>query len=136
VAEPSGAAKTCPSTTCAEGAVLLGVMTTGGRLAYVHPPTRIDAAFVERERAIGHPERRYRFAGVCVAGGCPQWTGDGCAIADMAADTPHADDATLPACSVRHSCRWYFQRGSDACHTCPLLVADMGGTETYRSRMA
>lgn len=129
--------KTCPSSACGEGALLLGVMTGEGRLAYVQPPVPVDAGFVAREVSRGSPERRFRFAGPCIEGGCPQWTGEGCAIADMAAEAVNvglpASPRQLPSCSIRHSCRWYFQRGPAACAACPLIVADMGGTDTYRS---
>jgi hypothetical protein len=141
--------KTCPSSACGEGALLLGVMTTGGQLAYVSPPVPVDAEFAEREARRGSPERRYRFAGPCREGGCPQWTGQRCAIADLAADSSRssaqagpvslglpASRRKLPACGIRHSCRWYFQRGADACAACPLIVADMGGTGTYQSTHA
>jgi hypothetical protein len=129
--------KTCPSSTCHEGALLLGVLTSGGTLAYVHPSTTVDAAFVDREVLRGNPERRYRFAAPCVEGACPQWTGERCAIADMAPEAVRVTIDTaprrLPACSIRRSCRWYFQRGVAACTVCPFIVADMGGTDTYRS---
>ena len=136
--------KTCPSSSCRDGALLLGIMTGSGKLAYVDPPVRIDAAFVAQAREQGSPERRFRFAGPCVEDGCPQWTGEGCGIADLVADTPVTDSAspdaespdprrTLPACSIRRSCRWFAQRGAAACTACPLIVADMGGTETYSS---
>jgi len=139
-AQAAGPAKTCPSSACREGALLLGVMTSAGTLAYLNPPVPVDAEFAARETERGRPERRYRFAGPCLEGGCPQWTGGGCAIADMAADPVHlglpASPCKLPACPIRHSCRWYFQRGPAACAVCPLIVADMGGTETYRSVQA
>ncbi len=132
----AGAPKTCPSSACGEGALLLGVMTSSGKLAYLHPPVPVDAGFAAREAARGTPERRYRFAGPCLEGGCPQWTGRGCAIADMAAGPVNlglpASPRTLPACAIRHSCRWYFQRGPAACAVCPLIVADMGGSDTYQ----
>jgi hypothetical protein len=112
-------------------------MTAEGRVAYVHPPTPVDAEFVSREISRGHPERRFRFAGACVEGACPQWTGCGCAIADLAAEATGVDrppsPGRLPRCSIRRSCRWFFQRGAAACAVCPLIVADMGGTETYQS---
>lgn len=136
----AGSAKTCPSSACGEGALLLGVMTSAGKLAYLNPPVPVDAEFAAREAERGSPERRYRFAGPCLEGGCPQWTGRGCAIADMAAGPVNlglpASPRRLPACSIRHSCRWYFQRGPAACAVCPLIVADMGGTETYLSVQA
>jgi hypothetical protein len=136
----AGSAKTCPSSACGEGALLLGVMTSAGKLAYLNPAVPVDAEFATREAERGSPERRYRFAGPCLEGGCPQWTGRGCAIADMAAGPVNlglpASPRRLPACSIRHSCRWYFQRGPAACAVCPLIVADMGGTETYLSVQA
>jgi hypothetical protein len=112
-------------------------MTQEGRLAYVHPLTEVDAEFVSRETTRGHPERRFRFAGPCAEGSCPQWTGCGCAIADLAADATGVERPSrpvrLPKCSIRGTCRWFHQRGADACATCPLIVADMDGTETYQS---
>ena len=134
---PAEAPKTCPSRACGEGALLLGVMTSQGQLAYLHPPVPVDAEFAPREAAGGTPERRYRFTGPCIEAGCPQWTGSGCGVADLAAGPVNlglpASPRRLPACGIRHSCRWYFQRGSAACAVCPLIVADMGGIETYQS---
>ncbi len=140
-------AKTCPSALCREDALLLGVVGPDGTVAYVQPHTRVSAEFVGRAQALGHPERRFRFASTCVEAGCPQWTGRGCGVIDIAIGpapdgspaTEPADPATktagaaLPACGIRHSCRWYAQRGAAACAICPLLVADTGGTLTYQS---
>ena len=126
--------KSCPSAPCVEGALLVGVRTESGRLAYVQPPTRIDAAFVERARAKGRPEARFRFSLPCSESACPQWTGTGCGVVDhvLAEEGPQAA-APLPHCAIRSTCRWYSQRGADACSVCPLVVADTGGTETYAS---
>jgi hypothetical protein len=145
-------AKTCPSALCEEDALLLGVVTPDGTVAYVQPPTRVSAEFVGRARALGHPERRFRFAGRCVEAGCPQWTGRGCGVVDIAIGAAPTEPAppgagprepggpdsaaarpALPACVIRRSCRWYAQRGAAACAVCPLVVADTGGTLTCRS---
>ena len=75
-------AKACPSGPCQEGAILLGVMTQDGTLAYVQPPTRVDAGFVARAKGMGRPESRFRFSVPCIEAGCPQWTGKGCAVVD------------------------------------------------------
>jgi hypothetical protein len=132
--------KACPSALCQEDALLLGVVTPAGTVAYIQPPTRIDAAFVERAQALGHPERRFRFSSTCVEAACPQWTGNGCAVVDLAIEMAPADSPAeaqpaapvhLPACVIRHSCRWYAQRGASACAVCPTVVADTGGTATY-----
>jgi len=138
--------KACPSAVGQEGALLLGVMTPGKRVAFVHPPTRIDAEFAARLRAEGRPEARFRFSASCAESGCPQWTGHGCWVVDRALDVDRLAETTdavsalqgtqLPACGIRSSCRWFFQRGPEACAVCPLIVADTGGTGTYRSENA
>jgi hypothetical protein len=150
--------KSCPSAPCIEGALLLGVRTGAGRLAYVQPPTRIDSAFVAIAHERGRPESRFRFSLPCIEAGCSQWNGSGCGLVDLLmGDEPPAPASTpvgvlaaepaapsnpstpsrgLPACAIRRSCRWYHQRGADACAVCPMVVADCGGTDTYRSRAA
>jgi hypothetical protein len=136
VATAPTAAKTCPSRACEEGVALLGVMTPSGRLAYVHPSPIVDSTFVAKARSQGSPERRFRFSGPCVEGQCPQWTGVGCHIADVVVEEDGAREFTssrLPACTIRPSCRWFFQSGAAACAACPTIVADMGGTQTHRT---
>ena len=132
-------AKACPSGPCQEGAILLGVMTQGGTLAYVQPPTRVDADFVARAKAMGRPESRFRFSVPCIEAGCPQWTGKGCAVVDKVLEEEEpvtTESGRLPRCAIRSTCRWFSQRGAAACAVCPLVVADIGGTETYQSTLA
>lgn len=143
-AEPSddssaNSTKACPSGPCRKGALLLGVMTEGGTLAYVQPPTRVDAEFVARAKALGRPESRFRFSVPCIEAGCPQWTGEGCAVVEKVLEDESKEAtraAKLPQCSIRSTCRWFSQRGAAACSVCPLVVADIGGNETYRSTLA
>jgi hypothetical protein len=129
--------KACPSAPCIEGALLLGVMTETGRLSYVQPPTHIDAAFVARAQADGRPESRFRFSAPCIEAGCSQWTGSACAVAERVVEQDGTGDPPprLPPCAIRRTCRWFFQRGADACAVCPRVMADCGGTETYRSTL-
>ncbi|WP_418957966.1 hypothetical protein [Streptomyces tritici] len=117
-------------------------MTEQGRLAYLPMPVVVDAAYASRLQEVGLPERRYRFSQPCVEGACSQWTGEGCAVIDHVLDDPpddaRAPDAretrpgTLPTCAIRRDCRWFAQRGAAACGACPTIVADIGGTATYR----
>jgi hypothetical protein len=128
--------KACPSAFLHEGALLLGVMTPSGTLSYVQPPTRVDADFVARAKALGNPERRFRFSAPCVEAACPQWTGDGCAVVDNVIEEEEPvqlESGRLPYCAIRRDCRWFAQRGAAACAVCPRVVADIGGTETYSS---
>jgi len=114
-------------------------MTQDGTLAYVQPPTRVDAGFVARAKGMGRPESRFRFSVPCIEAGCPQWTGKGCAVVDkvLEEETPViTESGRLPRCAIRSTCRWFSQRGAAACAVCPLVVADIGGTETYQSTLA
>ena len=43
------------------------------------------------------------------------------------------ESGRLPHCAIRRDCRWFAQRGADACAVCPRVVADIGGAETYSS---
>jgi hypothetical protein len=145
---PSENSKTCPSAFAKEGVRLLGVITPAARVAFIHPPTHVDADFVARIAAEGRPEARYRFAAPCIEGRCPQWTGTGCHVVDEVVDANILDDggwervarpstasrSRLPACGIRSSCRWFYQRGRSACEVCPSIIADAGGTATYRSK--
>ena len=90
----------------------------------------------ERLRSEGRPESRYRFSGPCHEAGCPQWTGGGCFVVDHILDgqgeaaesgaQAGVQPTSLPPCGIRGSCRWFHQRGANACAVCPLVVADMG----------
>jgi len=134
--DASAGEKACPSAFLQEGALLLGVMTSSGTLSYVQPPTRVDADFVARARALGNPERRFRFSAPCVEAGCPQWTGEGCGVVDNVIEEEQPvelESGRLPHCAIRRDCRWFAQRGGAACAVCPRVVADIGGTETYSS---
>jgi len=146
-------AKSCPSALCQEDALLLGVVAPGGTVGYVQPPTRVGAEFVRQAQALGHPERRFRFSSTCLEGGCPQWTGTGCGVIDVVigsrpaeppadplaeiladpAARPPGPPRTLPACAIRRTCRFFAQHGGAACAVCPTIIADTGGTATYRS---
>jgi hypothetical protein len=135
-------AKACPSALCQEDALLLGVVAPGGTVAYIQPPTQVSAGFVSRAQTLGHPERRFRFSSPCLEGACPQWTGSACAVIDLVIgsrpdESPAGNAvpsvAALPACAIRHSCRWFAQRGAAACAVCPEIVADTGGMATDQS---
>jgi hypothetical protein len=109
--------------------VLLGVVGADGRLGSIRPPMIVDDEFVTRATAGRIPESRFRFAEGCVEGPCAQWTGDRCGLIDevleaQVAEPPaEADEApAVPRCGIRPTCRWYSQRGLDACSICPLVI--------------
>ena len=118
---------TCPSGRCEEDAVLLGIVSPDGTLAYLTPQVRVDKLFVDRARQGRTPEARFRFAQPCVEGGCRNWVADRCDVIEQAVESsklPRAaiENTPLPICSIRRSCRWFAQRGAEACTVCPVVV--------------
>jgi hypothetical protein len=62
--------RTCPSARCQAGAVLLGIVSPDGTVAYITPQVRVDQPFVDRARQGRTPEARFRFAQPCIESGC------------------------------------------------------------------
>jgi hypothetical protein len=127
--------RSCPSARCEPGATLLGIVNGDGTVGYITPPLQIDDQFVQRVKQGRDPEKRFRFAGTCVEGGCKQWTGSRCGVIDrvlaagVAPAAPAGEDAgaraSLPQCAIRSTCRWFAQSGADACRVCPLIATDL-----------
>jgi hypothetical protein len=111
----------CPSSHGGEGAILLGVFTGGGSLTYVTPKHRVDEEFLRR--AGPRPEERFRFSRPCIEGRCDNWSEGRCGLIARLSDAEaeKAKASTLPACSIRAHCRWFKQKGRDACSVCPLV---------------
>ena len=119
----------CPSGTCREGALLLGVVGPEAKVGYFGEPRRVDGSFVAAAREGRSPEARFRFATPCLEGGCRQWTGSRCGVIDsvLAEIGPETGASGLPACGIRPNCRWFRQSGETACMACPLVVTDTTG---------
>lgn len=120
----------CPSGRCAEGSVLLGVVGADGTVGFVRPQLKVDAEFVRQAEAGRRPEKRLRFAQPCVESGCGHWIGHQCAVVERMLELqteellPAAEDE-LPHCTIRSHCRWFDQRGRDACGVCRYVVTDL-----------
>ncbi|WP_258601443.1 hypothetical protein [Mesorhizobium sp. AR10] len=120
--------KSCPSARAVPGALLIGVVGPDGTVQPIPTRLEIDADFVDLASKKGVPEARFRFAGRCVEGKCKQWTGNSCGVIEKVL-TGMVDQAVepaenLPRCVIRGSCRWYSQRGADACRACVYVVTD------------
>jgi hypothetical protein len=119
----------CPSSRCAAGATLVGIVMSDGHVAYATDRIEIDEEFVRRAREGRSPERRFRFASPCVRGACSQWTGTRCGVIDSVLQALPTSDAgfegELPCCSIRPQCRWFSQTGAAACAVCPLVITDL-----------
>ena len=120
----------CPAHRCKSGSQLLGIRQDNGVIAILPQTLSIDESFIKKvKKHPVSPERRFRFANKCIEGGCKQWDGEGCSVANKIIrylnELPSID--TIPSCSIRSTCRWYIQEGNNACKVCVFVV-----TEVYR----
>ena len=122
----------CPSAPATEGALLIGIVETDGRVVNLGTPLPIDEAFIETARANGPPEERFRFSSPCQKNRCCHWKGHECGLIGELYSSARekslvdVEDFTqgLPRCAIRAECRWWAQRGRDACAVCPVVVTD------------
>ena len=122
----------CPSSKCETGAKLIGIVGEDGRVGHLATALTVDADFARKAAAQhndGVPaERRFRFSGRCEEARCKQWTGSACGVIDRVMN--HLEhlgietDDRLPPCTIRADCRWYSQRGNEACRACVFVVTD------------
>lgn len=118
----------CPSNRCKPGSQLLGVRQDDGTVSILPEALPIDESFIEtvKENAEA-PEQRFRFTNKCVESGCSQWNGKGCGVIEQVIQylehIPQKE--TLPKCSIRPKCRWFIQKGADACRICPYIITEI-----------
>jgi hypothetical protein len=125
--------KLCPSATCSKTASLLGVVQENKTVRLLDSPLELNDEFIKRELGHGEPERRFRFADKCVKHGCKQWTGSSCGVMnELSTLNPSivSDEAHLPKCFIRRTCRWYSQEGGRACKICLFVVTESREDET------
>lgn len=102
---------------------LLGFLGADGRLGYIRPALPVDGEFVKRVDEYGDPESRFRFADRCVQDACTHWSENRCALIGQLIDAATLlEPGSLPRCDIRSDCRWFAQRGHDACGVCPVVV--------------
>ena len=123
----------CPSACLKEGALLLGIVTQSGRVAFAPNRLTVNESFINAAQEGRPAEKRFRFASACAQSGCTRWAGNRCGVIDAVVDEPptNSADAALPACSIRPQCRWYLQNGTDACHVCPWVITDCRGQSCH-----
>jgi hypothetical protein len=121
------ALKSCPSSNASEGSILLGVINTNGTVGFISNKIELTGELYHEMLKKGEPEKHFRFSTDCVESGCHQWQSGKCSVIQkilhINEDLQLEDQ--LPACSIRSSCRWYFQEGSKACSFCPYIITDM-----------
>ena len=118
----------CPSTRMKEGVTLLGIVMPDGQVAFAPNRLMVTRDFVSNAVQGRSPEKRFRFADVCVRTACRQWTGSRCGVIDEVLKDGSAEgpsvQAERPECSIRPQCRWYDQARAEACRVCPFVITD------------
>lgn len=116
----------CPSAKGKQGSLLLGVRQNGSISILPHA-LQMDEQFIKKANETAPAEQNFRFANKCVEGGCKQWTGSRCGVADKMIgflDKVIASDQLIP-CSIRNRCRWFLQNGNEACNICPYVITEI-----------
>lgn len=104
-----------------DSAVAIGVSqgTEGERrVAYLRNPIPADELIrtLDSHEQIG----RFRFAAECQSR-CLHFNEQRCALVDQIVKILPAEVTPLPECGIRPSCRWFEQRGREACFRCPQI---------------
>lgn len=118
----------CPGHRCKPGSQILGVRQNDGVVAILPQTLAIDITFIEKAKQ--HPiapERRFRFTNKCIEGGCKQWNGQGCNVAEMVMQYLDVipENVKFPSCPIRNKCRWHIQKGIYACKICPFVMTEI-----------
>lgn len=126
----------CPSYRCKPGSHLLGIRKPDGTTAIFPVPLQLGEEFFEQARLLERPAEQYfRFTNKCIEKGCAQWNGTGCDVANNVLQFLDTIPATagLPQCAIRKQCRWYFQKGEDACKICPYVLTEFTREEIFQA---
>lgn len=116
----------CPSAPASEGAILLSIRDQDGVARYPREQLPVTKVFLELARSGTTPglDARFRFASPCQQSACAQWLDGGCSLPGKLVDLKDegTQEAGLPRCSIRGSCRWFSQSGAAACAICPSVT--------------
>lgn len=109
---------------------VLGVISRDAEqpvLAYLDEPVEPTAEML----ALAEPlpvSHVFRLSARCEESKCTHFDGTRCQLAVRIANMlPEVVDS-LPACTIRHECRWFRQEGRAACLRCPQII-----TGTYEA---
>ncbi|MEO6902626.1 MAG: hypothetical protein ABI315_05675 [Bacteroidia bacterium] len=118
----------CPSSRATQVSSLLGIRQEDGTIAILPQVLPVDSNFIQIGQQDPVPlEQRFRFTNKCVENGCKQWTGKGCGVVDgiiQSIDQIKNTNILVP-CSIRPSCRWFLQKGDQACRICPYVLTEI-----------
>lgn len=119
----------CPSASAEQGgeALVFGVVVGTAEapdVAYLEAPTPLTDEL--RALAAGlDVEEVFRTTTRCSESKCHYYSGSRCRLASHLVDTLTPVRDTLPACSIRATCRWFAEERGAACLRCPQVVTQL-----------
>ncbi|HEV7381323.1 MAG TPA: hypothetical protein VGN64_16105 [Dyadobacter sp.] len=125
---PAGDPLLCPGYISKPGAKLFGIQNGEGKIDYLRQTITIDQTFVDSAQQGRPAEERFRFAGKCIEKGCHQWddTSHQCGLAGAIIERMNSPLSNAPKhCPIRNRCRWFAQRGMDACANCNDIIRNL-----------
>lgn len=70
------------------------------------------------------PTQILRFSAACQESACGHYTGSACSLVTRLVQILPSSGTSIERCTIRPTCRWYFQEGLHACHRCTTIVTD------------
>ncbi|MCW2308943.1 hypothetical protein [Rhodobium gokarnense] len=117
----------CPSTQPdVSGARVLGIVEEqdgSPHLTYLAGHRPVDEAVLKLAEPM-RPTEVFRFAGTCMSSQCRHFDGADCQLASRIASRLTEVVSSLPACTIRKTCRWHAQEGPDVCLRCPQVTTN------------
>lgn len=68
------------------------------------------------------PTEVFPFAAPCALDACQHFEAGACSLAAKISRLQSGEGLGVPACRIRHQCRWWRQEGKAACHACPNVI--------------
>lgn len=106
------------------GALVHGVVdAASGKILYLDVPSATTPELLASTAPL-LPTQVLRFTAECQEGSCAHFVGSECSLVDRLVQILPASTAELPRCAIRSHCRWFLQRGKQACLRCCDIVTD------------
>lgn len=91
------------------------------RVAYLAHDVAVDDDVVGMLGGV-KPTEVFRYSAKCEEHRCGHFDGTNCTLAARLKATLRPVVDRLPPCTVRATCRWYAEQGSEICLRCPQVV--------------
>ena len=105
-------------------AKLLGVVLEEdgvAQVAYADKGAELPDDFDADELGID-PGHALRFSAPCANSGCGQWRDGGCGLGKAILEQLKPVVDVAPACTLRATCRWFAENGTQSCLRCPQVT--------------